>query len=114
VDRRVFVGTVVLGLRSLPVLARAQGPATGVRIAYVTGTPAGAADLIGSFLEGLRALGYDEGRNLTLERRYDEAKIETLPGIFAQLVRLNLDAIVVVGPEARLRAASQAARGGVR
>jgi len=43
-----------------------------------------------------------------LERRYDEAKTETLAGIFAQLIRLNLDVIVVVGPEPRLRAARQA------
>ena len=107
-ERRAFLGTVALGLPSLPVLARAQGPATTVRIGYVTGSPAGAADLIGGFLDGLRALGYDEGRNLTLERRYDEAKTETLPGIFAQLIRFNLDVIVVVGPEPRLRAAREA------
>jgi len=107
-DRRVFMGALAGGLPSLPVLARAQGPATSVRIGYVTGSPAGAADLIGGFLDGLRALGYDEGRNLTLERRYDEAKTETLAGIFAQLIRLNLDVIVVVGPEPRLRAARQA------
>jgi len=68
-DRRVFMGALAGGLPSLPVLARAQGPATSVRIGYVTGSPAGAADLIGGFLDGLRALGYDEGRNLTLERR---------------------------------------------
>src|SRR6266699_2066681 len=107
-ERRAFLGTVALGLPSLPVLARAQGPTTSVRIGYVTGSPAGAADLIGAFLDGLRALGYDEGRNLTLERRYDETKTETLAGIFAQLIRFNLDVIVVVGPEPRLRAAREA------
>jgi len=108
IDRRALVWALALGLPSLPLLAAAQRPAVGARVAYITGTPEQSADLIESFLRGLREYGYDEGRNLILERRYEEGQPEALPAIFAELVRLNPDVIVVPGPEIRLRAARRA------
>ena len=108
IDRRALLWALAVGLPSFPRLAAAQGSARGVRVGYVSGSPEAGADLIASFLRGLRDLGYEEGQNLTLERRYEEGKTEALPAIFAQLVRLNLDVIVVPGPETRLRAARRA------
>ena len=49
----------------------------------------------GAFLQGMRELGYVEGRNLVVEWRFADGKLERLPGLAAELVRLNVDAIVV-------------------
>jgi putative ABC transport system substrate-binding protein len=47
--------------------------------------------------EGLRALGYEEGKNIVLEYRYAEGKFERLPELAAELVRMNVDVIVAGG-----------------
>ena len=57
-----------------------------------------------AFLEGMRALGYVEGQNLVLEYRAAAGKFERLPSLAAELVRLHVDMLVAVGPEATLRA----------
>jgi len=49
------------------------------------------------FLQGLRELGYVEGQNIVIERRYSEGRYERLPGLAAELVRLKVDVIVAVG-----------------
>jgi putative ABC transport system substrate-binding protein len=57
------------------------------------------------FTQRLQELGYVEGQNLALEVRAAEGHFERLPGLAAELVRLNVDVIVASGPEATLRAA---------
>jgi ABC-type uncharacterized transport system substrate-binding protein len=57
----------------------------------------------------LRDLGYIEGKNILVEYRYAEGKNERFPPLVAELVQLNLDAIVVVALPA-LRAAKQASK----
>jgi putative ABC transport system substrate-binding protein len=47
--------------------------------------------------EGLRALGYEEGKNIVLEYRFAEGKFERLPELAAELVRMNVDVIVAGG-----------------
>mgnify|MGYP003694458841 CR=1 FL=1 len=51
-----------------------------------------------AFAEMLRGLGYAEGRNIAIERRFAAGKSEKLPGFAAELVRLDVDVIVVSGP----------------
>ena len=51
-----------------------------------------------AFVEVLRGLGYAEGRNIVIERRFAAGKSERLRGFAAELVRLNVDVIVVAGP----------------
>jgi putative ABC transport system substrate-binding protein len=46
----------------------------------------------------LRELGYVEGKNIVIEYRYAEGKLETLPDLAAELVRLKVDVIVTAGP----------------
>jgi putative ABC transport system substrate-binding protein len=54
-----------------------------------------------AFRQGLRGRGYVEGRNTAVESRYAEAP-DRLPGLAADLVRLDLDVIVTVGTQATL------------
>ena len=49
------------------------------------------------FIQGLRDLGYVEGQNIVIERRYAEGKLDRLSGLAAELVRLKLDVIVTGG-----------------
>src|SRR5262249_54287058 len=58
-----------------------------------------------AFQQRLQELGYVEGQNLVLDIRAAEGQFERLPGLAAELVRLNVDVIVASGPEALLRAA---------
>jgi len=51
-----------------------------------------------AFVEVLRGLGYAEGRNIVIERRFAVGKSERLRGFAAELVRLNVDVMVVTGP----------------
>ncbi|MGH8700266.1 MAG: ABC transporter substrate-binding protein [Burkholderiales bacterium] len=57
--------------------------------------------------EGLRDLGYVEGKNIVIEFRWAEAKYERLPGLAAELVQLKVDVIVAANPPA-IQAAQQA------
>ena len=57
------------------------------------------------FRQGLNALGYVAGQNITIEYRYAEGRFERLPGLAADLVRLNVDVIVAGGTHA-IRAAN--------
>jgi len=91
---------------SFPVAAqqRAKVP----RIGYLTGgAPAALSARINAFREGLRDLGYAEGKNIIIEWRYAEGKPERLPALAAELVRLKVDAIVT-GGEAATRPAREA------
>ena len=63
-----------------------------------------------AFVQGLKDLGYVQGQNLIIEDRKAEGQADRLPGLAAELARLPVDVIVASGPEAVLRAASQATR----
>ena len=60
--------------------------------------------------QGLREYGYIEGENLILEFRNARGRLDRLPELAAELVNLPVDIIAASGPEATLRAASQATR----
>jgi len=89
------LGAMLLGL-CLPTAA--QQPKTVPRIGYLT-TAAPPSDLPDreAFREGLRNLGYIEGQNIHIEYRNVESRIERLPELAADLVRLKVDVIFVAG-----------------
>ena len=62
---------------------------------------------IETFRQGLRELGYVEGKNIVIEWRYAEGKLDRLPALAAELVRLKVDIIVTAGAPAT-RAAKEA------
>jgi putative ABC transport system substrate-binding protein len=98
---------VSLTLASL--VAEAQQAAKFPRIGYLVLNLAGARHLTEAFLQGLRDLGYVEGRNVVIEYRSAEGKLERLPALAAELVALQVDVIVAGGP-AHALAAKQATR----
>ena len=71
--------------------------------------PTGNAANVRFFLEGLRDLGYVEGRNMELEWRFADFHYERLPGLAEELVRLRVDVIVTVGTPG-VRAAQRATK----
>jgi putative ABC transport system substrate-binding protein len=105
-NRRTFIASAVTVLAP-PVVAEAQPPAKVARIGYLAGGP-GAPHFREAFLQGLRDLGYVEGRNLVIEYRDAEGKLERLPGLATELVALKVDVIFAGGGTPAARAAKQA------
>lgn len=95
------IGRYVLALSFLTTvcLAQAQQPTKNPRIGYLsTGSPSANPRRIEAFRQGLRELGYVEGKNIVIEWRHAERKLERLPALAAELVRLKVDVIVTSGP----------------
>jgi len=92
-----------------PVAAEAQQAAKIARIGYLAINLATAPHMREAFLQGLRDLGYVEGRNVVIEYRDAEGNVERLPALAAELVALKVDVIVAGGTPQAL-AAKQATR----
>jgi putative ABC transport system substrate-binding protein len=108
-NRRVFIGTLAGGLVAAPLAAEAQQAAKIARIGYLAGNVAAIPHLREAFRQGLRDLGYVEGRNVVIEYRDAEGKIERFPALAAELVALKVDVILAGGTPQAL-AAKQATR----
>ena len=80
-------------------IAQAQQSTKIPRIGFLSATTASTiATRTDAFRQGLRELGYLEGKNIIVEFRYAEGKVDHLPLLAAELVRLKVDAIVTAGP----------------
>ncbi|MGH7361735.1 MAG: ABC transporter substrate-binding protein, partial [Candidatus Methylomirabilales bacterium] len=89
------VVTLALGLLIAPLDAEAQQAGRVYRIAYMSIVSRQSAEhLLPIFMEALRERGWVEGRNLLIEWRWADGKVERLPDFAAELVRLNVDLIV--------------------
>lgn len=94
-DRRRFVGALAGGLAVTRSIAEAQSAANAYRVGFLLGaTGKSVASLFHALDEGLRGLGYNEGRNIVFEQRYADGRMERLPDLAAELVRLQVDVIV--------------------
>lgn len=105
---RALIVVLAVVLLSLPPAAESRGS----RIALVlSGAPGnvGRSEVGEAFRQGLRELGYVEGRNITIEYRGAELRPERFPEIMAELVRLPVD-VIVLPCGAALDAARQATR----
>ena len=60
------------------------------------------ANLVGAFREGLRELGYEEGRNIGIEYRWADGQYERFPALVAELIAAKVDVIVTAGTPAAL------------
>jgi len=94
---------LTLALLLAPLASDAQQTGTVYRIGFLgNSTAALEANLVGPFREGLRDLGYDEGRNVLIEYRWAEGKYERFPALIAELIALKVDVIVTAGTPATL------------
>ena len=81
--------------------SEAQQPAKVARIGFLyAGSTSGQLARAEAFRQGLRELGYVEGKNIVIEWRYGEGNLDRLPALAAELVRLKVDVIVTGGPAA--------------
>jgi len=108
--RREFLGTMASGLLAAPLAAEAQRAVKIARIGYLANTLAANPHAPETFLQGLRDLGYVEGRNIMIEYRDAEGKPERLPALAAELVALKVDVIVTAGGTPAVLAAKEATR----
>jgi len=94
-DRRRFVSTLACGLAATPSHAEAQSDAKMYRVGFLLGATAeSVASLFHALQDRLRELGYIEGRNVVFVQRYADGRMERLPDLAAELVRLRVDVIV--------------------
>ena len=104
-NRRRAALALLLAFGAAPLVVRAQQAGKIYRIGYLsTPTRESVAQVLEAFLRTLRELGWVEGRNLVVEYRWAEGKIERLPELAAELVRLNVDLIVAPAGSAALAA----------
>src|SRR3990172_6008263 len=83
--------------------ARAQQAARVPRIGFLgNSTAALEANLVGPFREGLRDLGYVEGRNVLIEYRWAEGRYGRFPALIGELIAQKVDVIVTAGTPAAL------------
>jgi len=107
VSRKILCLALSALLLALSFPADAQQPKKIPRIGYLTATSLSAiAGRTEAFRQGLREFGYVEGKNIVTEHRHAEGKLDRLPALAAELVRLNVDVIVSAGP-ADTRAAKE-------
>jgi ABC-type uncharacterized transport system substrate-binding protein len=108
ISRRGFMGTIAGGLLAAPLTARAQQAGKVYRIGYLAaGSPPIPPHLLEALRQGLRDLGYVEGRNLVIEYRFAEGNWERLPALAAELIALKVD-VIFAGGSAQVLAAKQA------
>ena len=106
--KKITFLTLCATLLALCSSTGAPQPTKIPRIGYLVATsPSSNAARIGPFRQGLRELGYVEGKNIVIEWRYAEGKLDRLPTLAAELVRLKVDVIVTSGPTVT-RAAKEA------
>jgi putative ABC transport system substrate-binding protein len=104
IDRRTFLAGTGAVLLAGPLAAEAQQAAKVARIGYLSTNHGANPHLREAFLQGLRDLGYVEGRNLVMEYRDAEGKSERLPALAAELVALKVDVLVAGGTPQALAA----------
>jgi putative ABC transport system substrate-binding protein len=109
INRRAFIFATTGGLLAAPLARRAQQAGKVPRIGYLALNPAANPHLHEAFRQGLRDLGYVEGRNVVIEYRDAEGKPERLPALAAELVALKVD-VLVAQPTVAALAAKQATR----
>jgi putative tryptophan/tyrosine transport system substrate-binding protein len=106
--RRDFI-TLLSGAAAWPLAAHAQQPAKVPRIGFLHYGSPGPSPEVDAFRQGLRDLGYIEGKNINIEYRFASGRVERLPELAAELVHLKPD--VIVSPTTAASLAAKQATG---
>jgi putative tryptophan/tyrosine transport system substrate-binding protein len=103
--RRRFL-LILLGAVGAPLAAAGQQAGKIARIGYLLLPPLAEKPSAErqAFLQGLRELGYDEGRNFVIEYRSAAWNLDLLPELAAQLIELKVDVLLTAGPQPTLAA----------
>jgi putative ABC transport system substrate-binding protein len=98
--RRAFIAALA-GAAAMPFATRAQQQAAKVpQIGFLGVTSASdRPSLLDAFRQGLRELGWIEGQNIVIDYRFAEGRLDRLPELAAELVRLKVDVIVSLGTQ---------------
>jgi len=97
-SRKIFIWLLAIILLIPVPPIEAQQPATVPRIGYLTASPLSAmANRIDAFRQGLRELGYVEGKNIVIEWRSADGKVDRIPALSAELVQFKVEIIVTGG-----------------
>jgi len=103
--RREFITLLGGAAAAWPLAARAQQSGKIYRIGFLAGDPGIPAQPSGrAFLDGLREGGFIEGKNIILERRFSEGRLDRYSELVEELVRLRVDVLVTSANEATLAA----------
>jgi putative ABC transport system substrate-binding protein len=108
-NKNIFGFALSAMLFALCVPTQAQQPGKVPRIGLLDPGSPRASMLFGPFRQGLSELGYVEGRNIFVEYRYAEGKLDRLPGLIGELINIKVNVIVPQSPSA-VRAAHHATR----
>ena len=109
VSKRIFCIALSASLFALCIPAQAQQTAKVQRIGFlVPASLSVVAVRTAAFRRGLRDLGYVEGQNVTIEWRSADGKLDLLPTLADELVRLKVDIIVAAGGDPPVRAVKRA------
>ena len=107
-NRRTFIGNVVVGLLAVPPAARAQKPAMPVIGFLSLASPAQWTRYVAGFRQGLNEAGYVEGKNVAIEFRWAEGHHERLPALAVELESGHVAVLVATGGASSARAAKAA------
>jgi putative ABC transport system substrate-binding protein len=106
---RALLGILTIALLAVALPASAQSPVRVFRIGILTLGSGPDPNTDGALVQRLRDLGYDEGRNLLVERRYAGAQTERLEPLATELAQLKVD-VIVAWPLPSTKAAQRATR----
>src|SRR2546428_3124771 len=95
-SKKILLSAVATFILASFHLAQAQQAKKVPRVGYLSGRgdPSTPDPLVEAFRQGLRDLGYIEGKNILVEYRYAEGKLDRIPSLVAELVQLKVDVLV--------------------
>src|SRR5947209_8314356 len=93
-QRRDFITLLVSTVLTWSVAARAQQPGKVWRIGSLYPASSGQSENLKAFMQGLKDLGYINGKNVQFERRVADGDLDRLPALAVELVRTNVDLIL--------------------
>jgi putative ABC transport system substrate-binding protein len=109
IDRRTFIEAIAAGLLACPAISDAQQAGRTWQLGVLVSGPPPSSDnpYLDALKQGLDERGYAQGKNLSYVIRAAEGRNDRLPKLAAELVQLNVDAVVTIGSEATRSALAQ-------